>query len=116
VHEWGDDWEHWDELYNAIEYFNRVYERVTGNCPITKEKYGTMRFEMTPAWIKSDSDVRAFKHILQRMVKKFPNVTGEIFHDASHVKDDPYFEGWCSGVAYKSNGFYWVSNDRPKGV
>lgn len=115
-HYWGDDWEHWDELYTAIDYFNKIYQRVAGKRPITKEKYGSIRFEFVSSWLKSESDAKAFKHIIRKIVTKFPNVRAEICHDAGLILDDEFFNGWCAGIAYISDGSYWRSNDRPKGV
>lgn len=116
MHYWGDDWEHWGELYSAIVYFNKMYHRITGVYPITKEKYGSMRFECTYAWIDSEQRCKVFKLLIRKMITKFPNVRAEICDDAQLILDDLYFEGWCAGIAYAANGSYWRSDKRPMGV
>lgn len=115
-HCWGDGWEHWNELYKAERYFNKFYEKCTGKYPMTKEKYGTMRFEYIYLWIESEEHCRIFKEGVRRTIKKFPHVAGEVVSDASHVLNDEYFNGWCNGVSYITTGSYWSSDKRPNGV
>lgn len=116
MHSWGDDWPHWPDLYKAQEYFRNLYERCTGKRPITKEKYGTIRYEWVELWIKKEDHLRIFREVIRRTVKKFPKVAGEICSDAGHVLVDEYFQGWCAGVCYQANKSYWSSTERPNGV
>lgn len=115
-HIWGDDWAHWDELYTAEKWMVKLYERITHKYMVTKEKYGTIRYEHAFGWLTSEEDIRIFKLVIRKAVKKFPNVAGEIVADIWLPIDDPYFEGWCAGITWVTCGSYWSSNDRPKGV
>lgn len=116
MHMWNDDWKHWDDLYKAQNYFCKFYEKCTGKYAMTKEKYGTIRFEFTYMWIENAEHCRIFREGIMRTVKKFPNVAGELCSDAGHTLEDDFFSGWCAGVAFASNGSYWSSDKRPKGV
>lgn len=45
MHSWGDDWEHWDDLYEAQIYvFNYVYKYSWVYVDM-KEKWGTTRYQ-----------------------------------------------------------------------
>jgi len=116
MHSWGDDWPYWVELYQAAGYFSKFFRRCTGQEPMIKEKYGTIRYEMTFIWLDSKEHSRIFREAIMRTVRKFPKVAGEIADDAGHVLNDEYFEGWCRGVTFKANGSYWKSTKRPNGV
>jgi len=116
MHNWNDNWPYWDELYRAEKFFNNLYERCTYLRPVTKEKYGTIRYGHTMSWINCQDHCRIFREVIRRTVKKFPNVAAEICDNARHVLYDDYFEGWCAGVVFKANGAYWVSDKRPNGV
>ena len=123
-HIWGDDWEHWDTLYKAQHWFIKLYERVTGKYPQTKEKYGTIRYEYEYLWlIVTDDEGEVvqdnsayFKEIIRRTVKKFPEVAAELVADAGYMLNDEYFEGWCNGIMFVKGGSYWSSTKRPRGV
>ena len=115
-HYWGDDWEHWDELYKAEKWIVKFYEKVTGKYMITKEKYGTIRFEFEYKWITNEHEKNMFKETIRRAVKRFKNVAGEITNDAGHVLDDEFFAGWCQGISFYTTGSYWISDKRPRGV
>ncbi len=44
-HMWGDDWAHWDELYEAQNYIVKRVRQLS-KCRLScKEKYGTIRYE-----------------------------------------------------------------------
>lgn len=116
MHSWNDDWPHWDELYDALAYFDKLYFKCTGISPLTKEKYGTIRYSWPGLWIKKEEHVRIFREAIMRTVRKFPNVAGEICDDAGHTLTDEFFNGWCAGVTFKANGSYWSSKERPRGV
>jgi len=115
-HDWGDEEFDWNSLYKAQSWFVKLYEKVAGKYPMTKEKYGTIRFEYTYLWIENEHHFKMFKECVRRTVKRFPQVAGEFASDAGHVVNDEYFNGWCAGVTFLSTGSYWSSDDRPKGV
>lgn len=77
-HEWGDNWPYWSKLYEA-EHFIWVYTYRYSRCNlISKEKYGTLRYEYL---FPPGGSVRFGPHLyvpfLRRTVKiankKFPN-------------------------------------------
>ena len=115
MHCWGDEWPWWDELYKAEKYFCDFFEKCTGKRPCTKEKYGTIRYEVTWNWIENEEHCRIYKEAIRRTITKFPKVAGEVCMDAGILRDE-YFEGWCAGVVYQSTKSFWSSTKRPKGV
>jgi len=44
-HSWGDDWEHWSDLYEAERYIAKYVRRWSRCLLISKEKYGTLRYQ-----------------------------------------------------------------------
>ncbi len=100
MHSWADGWPHWEELYKAEKYFCDLYERCTYLKPITKEKWGTIRYEHTFGWIIDNEHARIFRESVMRTIKKYPNVAAEIAYDAGFVLNDVYFKGWCNGIVF----------------
>ena len=49
MHIWGDDWEHWDMLYKAIDEISNELRKVHIGF-YSKEKYGTARFDFFHYW------------------------------------------------------------------
>lgn len=115
-HNWSDNNFDWELLYEAQSFIVTAYRRLTGHHMRTKEKYGTIRYESTYLWIKSDNDSKRFREVLQLAVKKFPKVAGELVDDAIHLTDDEFFSGWCAGVMYLSTGDFWKSDKKPRGI
>lgn len=89
-HSWGDENFDWVALNLAEGYINRVYHRINKVYPITKEKYGTIRYEMLDLWIKSERDFICFLKILIKATQKFPTVAAEIVDDAYDLIDGRY--------------------------
>lgn len=116
MHNWHDSWPHWGILYNAQYYFGELYYRCTKKRPITKEKWGSIRYEFDWTWITSEKEAQVFRECLRRTIRKYPQVAAEIVLDAGHVLQDDYFEGWCNGVATLARNTYWCSDKRPNGV
>lgn len=55
MHIWGDEWfeKHGNELYAAEEYICKYVKRWSGCILISKEKYGTLRYEWVfPPWTR----------------------------------------------------------------
>jgi hypothetical protein len=115
-HDWGDDWPHWNELYKAQKWVREFFERCTGKTLHSKEKYGTIRYELTFLWLENDNDFMVFKRALQKAVIKFPNVAAEIVSDAQGLVEDDFFNGWCAGVSWVKSQSYWSSDKRPRGI
>ena len=44
-HIWGDDWPHWNDLYAAEDYIYKLVKLFTRCTLVSKEKYGTIRYE-----------------------------------------------------------------------
>jgi len=45
IHYWGDDWPHWNELYEAGNYIHNFVYKYSRCRLVYKEKYGTLRYE-----------------------------------------------------------------------
>ncbi len=115
-HEWGDEWEHWDELYKAQRWMNDIFERCRKKYMHSKEKYGTIRYEYTYLWLENDEDWLTFKKIIRRAVRKFPNVAGEVVNElSSGMVADEYFHAWCAGINYYTTGSCWADVKGIKG-
>lgn len=115
AHYWGDRWfeEHGNELYTAMSYIDKFYRRATKTNGICfKEKYGTVRYEMTWSWIKSEKHNYMFFEILRRATVKFHNVATELVIDLHiDVKDDSllaYYTGYFDGVAWGQRESRWT--------
>lgn len=54
MHYWGDDWfnKYGGDLYKAERYIYKYVRKTTGCIVVSKEKYGTIRYEMItiPVW------------------------------------------------------------------
>lgn len=80
MHNWGDDLK-WDQLYEAIDFFQETYTGMTGKNPICKEKYGTLRLEMEAVWVEEQSDLTNLHLALMATACKYPEVAKEILDD-----------------------------------
>lgn len=116
MHSWGDEWEGWDTLYKAEKWMRTFYKKCTGKYMMSKEKWGTIRYEFTSMWIESEMDCFIFREMIRRAIKKFPTIAREIVSDAGHTLNDEYFDGWCNGVSAVTGDSYWSSKKRPNGV
>ncbi len=45
MHSWGDDWPHWNELYEAENYIIAYVSKYSKCRLSSKEKWGTLRYE-----------------------------------------------------------------------
>jgi hypothetical protein len=45
MHWWGDEWNGWNDLTKAHNYIHRFVRRWSGCYLMSKEKYGTIRYE-----------------------------------------------------------------------
>lgn len=85
MHYWGDGFD-FDGLYKAEKMIWRL-SRMIGLFPLTKEKYGTIRYELLPLWGFSDNKVlrriqmHLFRLIVKATVIRFPKFKKEILED-----------------------------------
>lgn len=110
-HNWGDESFNWAQLYLAESYISDLYYRITKRRPITKEKYGTIRYEWMALWITNEQEFLIFMKIIKRTIRKFPTLAGEIVNDLVPVVSNPYFAAWLEGVLWASSGEQWTSNE-----
>lgn len=97
-HLWGSEDVDWTMLYEAEQYITGMYRRITGRHPLTKEKYGTIRYEMLSLWIQNDKEMETFLKILLRATHKFPKVRGEILDDII-MEINPHESAFCAYCA-----------------
>lgn len=120
-HIWGDGFD-FDELYDAQEYICKMYKRICGKHPITKEKYGTIRYEFKEMWLTSPAEAAMFLRIVKKATHKFPNVKGEIVDDlvafaptvaeTSTQEQIMYLKGYLTGLLFGVSGSEWESYNR----
>lgn len=110
MHEWGDGWPYWDMLHKAHDQIERTFRRLTGCTLISKEKYGTLRYEyiLGPGhslcyydWNVSKVKraalavsgwwaVRCWRilwWVIKYYAKKYPNVKHELYEDIASRAD-----------------------------
>ena len=58
-------------------YIDHMYHRLTGFWPVTKEKYGTTRYEMEYLWVKSPKHVLLMSKLIFKALKKWPETSPE---------------------------------------
>lgn len=94
THYWGDDWflENGRDLADAERYIWNFVNKWAKCCLISKEKYGTLRYEriLPPRWtwkynwiyLKWRSvGIKAFRIAIRKAIKKYPTVAPEILDD-----------------------------------
>lgn len=118
-HDWGDNWEHWDMLVQADRWICKFYSRLTSKRPITKEKYGTIRYEFEFMWLKNKEDTLKFCEILKRATHKFHPVASEIVCDFITVIEptdaaSAYYYGYFEGIYYGKDQGEWRTYPRQR--
>lgn len=117
-HEWGSDFD-FDGLSKAEQWINKAYRRMTKKQMITKEKYGTIRYEYTSVWLIDGEDLIIFLDILKRATIKFPEVAGEIVNDIVPVLEveggqylhyvSNYYKGYFEAILMVKHKSQWES-------
>jgi hypothetical protein len=111
-HQWGDEFD-FGGLYKVEAWINKAYRRITGKHMMTKEKYGTLRYEYEYMWMSSDEDVLLFLEILKRATVKFPKFAGEIVDDIvpsiQYMADGKgvYYKGYFEAVLMVKHQSKW---------
>jgi hypothetical protein len=97
-HDWGDEDFDFGALYKAEKWIEKFYYRATKHHMITKEKYGTIRYEYEYLWLKGKRSNVMFLEILYRATRKFPDYAGEIVSDIVPCIDaKDVISGWYKG-------------------
>ncbi len=113
-HEWGSDFD-FGRLNDAASWVENFYRRMTGNMVVWKEKYGTVRYEFTHSWLKSNKHVEIMCEILRRACYKFPDMAKELIEDWVICLNKPktvlmaYYVGFFTGINIPG----WWPNLRP---
>ena len=86
-HHWGDKDFDWKQFHTAMGELCNRFENATGNYPMVKEKYGTMRIECTWSWLKTNEDVETLFDITREVIQKYPDVREEIIDEYDFMFD-----------------------------
>jgi hypothetical protein len=96
-HIWGDEDFDWKSLSKAETWIGKMHKRAVGKWPITKEKYGTIRYEAEFLWLDKPL---VFFEIVKRATIKFPSVAPEIVSDLVYsieAEDTKFSAGYYLG-------------------
>lgn len=97
-HDWSEEDFDWSGLNDAKAWMRTMYRRATGKNMMTKEKYGTVRYEYTFLWLETTEQAILFFETVYRVTKKFPELAGEIVNDAiPMIEAVDYITGWYKG-------------------
>lgn len=91
-HYWGDEWEHWVDLNDAMVFIQDEFNEKSGLNISMKEKYGTLRYEhilweQDGRWNFDDTvdNWKLLYEVVKEAVRKYPQIEDEILTDlASH--------------------------------
>ncbi len=113
-HDWSDDDFDFNGLYKAEAWIEKFYSRSTGLRMMTKEKYGTIRYEYTHLWCKNKKHALKWFEIARRATVRFPEYAGEIISDIVpliNVVDKPtaYYKGYFEAVLWIKHKSKWES-------
>lgn len=112
-HNWSDDNFDFGGLYKAERWIVKFYRRATKQNMMTKEKYGTIRYEYTYLWLKNNKQRDKFFNILYRATRKFPDYAGEIVNDiVPYMSDSPklrYYKGYFEAILWVKHKSQWVT-------
>lgn len=110
-HEWGDEDFDFGGLYKAENWIVKFYRRATGKNMMTKEKYGTIRYEYTYLWLENNEQGDKFFNILYRATRKFPEYAGEIVSDIVPVMSDSpkldFYRGYFKAILWVKHKSEW---------
>lgn len=98
-HHWGGNFD-FAKLNRAADRMAKVYERITKKPMVWKEKYGTVRYEFTFAWVNTVEDIEVFEKVLKWIIKKYPEIAGELIEDACWCFPDEKVCNFFNGVLY----------------
>jgi hypothetical protein len=111
-HQWGDEFD-FGGLYKVEVWINKAYRRMTGEHMMTKEKWGTLRYEYEYMWMKSKEQTDLFLEILKRATIKFPDFAGEIVDDIVPSLDymesnkAAYYKGYFEAILWVKHQSKW---------
>lgn len=102
-HEWGDDWPHWNELYEAETWIANYVHKWTRCRMQSKEKYGTIRYEhIWPPTIGRNGPIIALPKMFDKTIGKHKYPRYLIYWSSSWL----YYKwmklgDWVLGMAVK---------------
>ncbi len=97
-HDWSEEDFDWSGLSDAQTWMHTMYRRRTGKSMITKEKYGTIRYEYEFLWIETKEQASIFFEVVYRATKKFPHIAGEIVSSVVYmINEVDHITGWYKG-------------------
>lgn len=112
-HEWGEEDFDFHELCKAERWINKFYRRAAKKNMMSKEKYGTLRYEYMYLWLKNKKDIIIFCEILYRATLKFPEYAGEIIDDIVPVLTDnkaiTWYKGYFEAILWLKHKSRWES-------
>ncbi len=110
-HNWSDDDFDFNGLYKAEVWIEKFYRRATGKNMITKEKYGTIRYEFTCLWLTNAEEGEKFYNIVYRATRKFPIYAGEIVSDIVPMMGDTpkldFYRGYFQAILWVKHQSEW---------
>ena len=84
THIWGSDWEHWDDLYKAVDRCTELADVAGFETWHIKEKWGGLRWY---ARINSDEDAVKYRDVYRTLIAEFPHLTVEILSNADYFRE-----------------------------
>ena len=97
-HDWSEEGFDWKGLNDAQHWMHTMYRRATGKSMMTKEKYGTVRYEYTFVWLETSEQAIIFFETAYRATKKFSHLAGEIVSDlVTMIGEVNHITGWYKG-------------------
>lgn len=113
-HDWGDKDFDFDELDKIQNWIHKFYKRATKRSMLTKEKYGTIRYEYTYLWLKTAKHSKIFFNIIYRATIKFPEFAGEIVNDLVPIIDDrkswgAWYKGYFEAILWLRHKSKWMT-------
>ena len=107
-HIWGDGF-NFGRLYCSQHWINTMYRRRTGKNIISKEKYGTLRFEFECMWRDSVEEHIIFLDTIRRATDKFKDIAAEIVEDVVLMCDNaPWYRGYFEAILWREGKTKWV--------
>jgi len=107
AHFWGDEWEYWDDLGEAVEMVFKLASDAGMATYNIKEKFGSLRWYISP---QSEDDKVAYRAIYEAAVEVYPHLAAELLgHADCHellvgIVDPDECEHGIIWTQYKADG------------